>query len=63
MQKGEPPQFWFMICNARPPLGIFPYLKPTKGFTNEARRASNSAMTGAHKALVMGYLINTLILN
>ncbi|NOW96462.1 hypothetical protein [Mucilaginibacter sp. SG564] len=60
--KDELSRYWFMVCNAMPPVGFFLYFKHRKKYPNKARRALTSAMIGLPMALVMDYIINTLLL-
>ncbi|TWR24740.1 hypothetical protein FPZ43_17740 [Mucilaginibacter pallidiroseus] len=58
-QNDELSRFWFMVCNAVPPVGIYLYFKYKNYYPNKAKRALTSAMIGIPMTLVMSYILNT----
>ena len=62
IHNDELSRYWFMVCNAMPPVGFFLYFKHRKQYPNKAKRALTSALIGVPLALVMGYIINAHIL-
>lgn len=56
-------KLWFVLSQMLPPIGFFLYFKHRNQYPYKAKRALTSALIGVPVALVMGYLMNTYILN
>lgn len=55
--------FWFAVSNIFPPIGFFLYFKHKKGSPNKANKALAGALVGIPVGMVMGYLMNTYLIN
>lgn len=54
---------WFMLANMLPPVGFFLYFKYRNQFPNKAKKALTGAIVGVPVGIIMGYLMNTYIIN
>jgi len=55
--------FWLILSNTAPPVGIFLYFRHRKQYPNKAKKALVSALTGIPIAVLAGYIMNTYILS